>query len=168
MAFRECVIEWHSRALDVIETKPFEDSWFHFVEVWDKVKFPIGEGAIDDVFAQSEKQPFPTIALQYDSPEIRRLIRLLKTLQDRADDQGDDRFYLSGDVAAHLLEMSRDRSFRYLKGLIREGVLELVEPHVPLKRARRFRYMGDDLKSGPGSLSAQTVGKICTGKSRKS
>jgi len=148
-AFRECVIEWHSRALDVIETKPFEDSWFDFLEAWDDVKFPIGAGVIDDIFADAEKQPLPTIALQYDSPEIRRLIRLLKTLQDRADDQGDDRFYLSGDVAARLLGMSRDRSFRYLKGLIREGVLELVAHHVPLKRARRFRYLGDDYDGQP-------------------
>jgi len=153
-AFREHVAEWHARALPFIKTKPREDTWFDFIEAWDKVKFPIGEGAIDDVFADAEKLPFPEVALQYDSPEIRRLIRLCKELQRRAVNQGEDRFYLTGDVVARLLGMSRDRAFRYLNGLIREGILELVTPHIPMKRARRFRYLGDE--SGPRSLSAQT------------
>src|SRR5207247_1366771 len=44
---------WHLRALPYIATKPFVESWADFLESWNKVKTPAGQGAVETAFCKA-------------------------------------------------------------------------------------------------------------------
>jgi hypothetical protein len=142
------VREWHARALRIIATKPFDDTWADFTTAWSNVKVPGDKTVLDACLAQADAAPNPPIAQLYDSDLTQRLIRFCFALQAFS---GDAPFYLSCRSAAAKLRTDYKKAAQRLKMLCDDGVLEVSEMHTKT-RAIRYRIAGavmaEDSKSG--------------------
>jgi Bifunctional DNA primase/polymerase, N-terminal len=135
------VREWHRRAEPTIGTKPFDESWFTFLEAWSNVKFPKGQEPIARLFAQAVATELPEASLQYEQHKLRLLVAFCRELQRAA---GEAPFYLACRTAAECLGTDAPTANRWLRGLCRDGVLMLVERGDQSRRkASRFRYLPD-------------------------
>ena len=141
------VDRWYARAVQAVGPGGIkasaDDNWFDFAEAWDKVKYPGEEGLMTMLLERAKKTELPAVATDYQSPEIRLLIALCRELQRES---GDEPFYLSTATVDRLfgLNGNRMRAWRWLQGLVRDGVLAEVEKGDPVsRRASRFRYLGD-------------------------
>lgn len=133
------VREWHSQAMPNIRTKPFDDTWFDFMESWPKVMFPAGEEPIQMIVEKALKADLPAIAGEYESPHVQALIALCRELQR---EKGKNPFFLSCRTAGRLLNVEHTRANRYLRGLCRDRVIEEVSKGSQSSgKASRYRYL---------------------------
>ncbi len=138
-ALRKVIKVWHKRALPYIQTKAFEETWFDFLESWDKVKYPKGEGPMAEAMAKAVKAELPNVAQQYEQNELRLLVALCRELQRGC---GEGPFFLSTRTAGSLLDVNHTTASRWLKGLCHDGILRLVERgSQETRKASRFRYL---------------------------
>jgi hypothetical protein len=142
---RPVVRLWHSRALAVIRTKAFDDTWADFVRAWEAVRFADGDDPLVPALERARTGPEPAAARAYDTPAVRLLVALCRELQRAA---GPQPFFLSCRSAARILALPGDVAHvtanRYLRMLVADGVLELVQPGGPESmKAHRFRYLVD-------------------------
>ncbi len=138
---RPVVEAWHCLALPVIGTKPFDESWFEFGESFEAVKYPAGVEPIGESSKAGVEAEPPACAAVYDSPPVRVLICWCRELQRLA---GDRPFFLASRTAAEYLGVERSSVSGWLRGLARDGVLELVERGKHNEgRASTYRYLGD-------------------------
>jgi hypothetical protein len=122
-----------------------DDNWWDFSEGWDKVKYP-GEEGLMVMLLERAKRSLPKVAGEYRSPEVQLLVGLCRELQREA---GDGPFFLATSTAARVLGLTdrngkpdRKRAWRWLQGLVRDGVLQLVDRGDPDKRiAASYRYV---------------------------
>ena len=70
------VKRWHERALPIIGTKPFEETWWDFCEAWEGVRFPAGGDILGVCLEEAKKLPLPKCAEMYEGAEIRQLVAL--------------------------------------------------------------------------------------------
>lgn len=136
---RDYVREWHRRALPIIGTEPFDDTWADLVYGWEKVKFPKGQEPMTMILQQADSATLPKCAEQYDSPITHRLIRLCRELQRAA---GDGPFFISCRKLAELFGIDKDTANRRLHMLEEDHIIKKVGKHTAY-RARRYRYIGD-------------------------
>jgi len=135
------VRQWHQKALPHITTKPFEESWFDFAEAWDKVKYPKGTEPIAMILAQAVEAGLPEVAKQYEQEELRLLVCFCRELQRAS---GDGPFFLATRTAGQLLGVNHVTASRWLRGLVLDGILELVTAGTrENRRASRYRYIAD-------------------------
>lgn len=133
------VREWHQRALPNIRTKPFDETWFDFMESWPKVMFPAGEEPIQMILDKALQSDLPAIAEQYESPEVQALIVLCRELQRAV---GNEPFFLACRTAGRLLDIDHTSANRYLRGLCNDEVIKLVSKgSQSSKKASRYRYL---------------------------
>jgi hypothetical protein len=121
-----------------------DENWFDFVDSWGRVRFP-GEGGLMTALLENAKAAdMPACAMQYETEEVRLIIKLCRELQRHA---GDAPFFLSVSMVNDLILKAgenRMRGWRILRGLVFDGVLEVVEKGTATKRqASSFRYRGD-------------------------
>lgn len=129
---------WHRRALPVIGTKPFDDTWAEFIYGWSRVKWPKGSGPMADILAKTDAAPLPEVAMKYECPMTHRLIKLCRELQRAS---GDGPFFLSCRTAADLLDMGHPMTaHRRLYLLEFDDIIRTVEPGTRT-RATRYRYI---------------------------
>ena len=125
---RPIVQEWHRRALPVITTKPFDETWLDFMFAWKNVKVPMGSG------------PLELAAEAYDIPEVRLLASICRELQRHA---GDGVFFLACRTAQRLLGIERhETAWRWLLLLEGDDLLHVETRGDRSGRATRYRYMG--------------------------
>jgi len=134
------VRRWHERALPIIGTKPFDETWADFVAAWPRVRFPKGQEPMTLIVQRADASPPPAVAERYDAPETRRLVAICRELQRAS---GDDPFFLSCRTAAELLGMDHATAWRRLEMLVADGVLLVVQVGTK-HRATRYRYVGSD------------------------
>lgn len=137
---RDIVRRWHERALPVIGTKPFDETWADFVAAWPRVQFPKGQEPMKLIVRRADASPPPGVAKRYDAPQTRRLIAICQELQ-RA--HGNSPFFLACRTAADLLEMDHATAWRRLEMLVADGVLVVVQSGTT-QRATRYHYVGGD------------------------
>ena len=77
------VRQWHELALPEIRTKPFDDSWFEFVESWKAIRWAANQGPFEDILAKAVATT-PPVALKYENPQIRLLVSLCCELPSAA------------------------------------------------------------------------------------
>jgi hypothetical protein len=132
------VREWHRKALPSIETQDFDVTWHDFVVAWNNVKYPAGQGPLDEIYAAGRRQ-MPACARRFRYSGIRNLIALCRELQLRA---GDQPFWLACRPAAAVLTSTPTTVNRWLWKLIHSHVIELITPGTR-GRAAEYRYLGD-------------------------
>ena len=121
------VRRWHSAALPIIGTKPWEETWFDFAVAWSKPMTPAGDP--------------PKISEQFEQPSLRLLVALCRELQRRA---GDGSFFLDCRSAGKLLGVDHVTAWRWLRGLCKVSVLrcESIGRH-ETRQANTYRYLAD-------------------------
>jgi hypothetical protein len=135
---RPIVERWHSRALPVIGTKPFLETWADFVHAWENVKVPAGKGAVETAFTQAVASVPPPIATNlYGQGPIVLLAALCRELQRIA---GDGEFYLDCRTAGKLIGVAHTTAWEYLNVLCADGVLAAGAKGNQIK-ASRFRFV---------------------------
>ena len=97
------------------------------------------------IYEQAIKmEPPRTVAINYpDNPKIQNLAVLCREMQKAC---GDNPFFLSARTAAGLLEISAMQANRYLRLLVKEDVLAIIEKGGTAKnprKATRWKYIGD-------------------------
>lgn len=144
---RPIVQEWHRRALSVIRTKPFGETWADFVHAWSRVEFPAGEDVLARAVAtaNADRSPLPPVVQGYESAAMERLVRLCRTLQRMV---GGKEFFLSCATVQRLLGISGQSAWRWLNLLLADGVLVRTKPGTKV-RATRYRYVLDDVPESP-------------------
>ena len=81
----------------------------------------------------------PTVAEQYESPELRVLVGICEELQRSA---GNNPFYLSCRKAGDLIGTNHVRAWNYLRLLQQDGILATVTVgSYSKKKATRWRYL---------------------------
>jgi len=136
---RSIVREWHRRALPVIGTKPFEETWINFLRAWPRVKHPKGTGPMAQIFARAVKATIPQVAERYEQPQLRLLVSLCRELQRAA---GDSPFFLAVRTAGRLLGVDTSTAWRWLFLLEQDGILMVeVRGDQRTRKATRYRYI---------------------------
>ncbi len=137
---RPIVRSWHAAALPTISTKPFRETWKDFAEGLGKIRCPKGSEPIRAVFAAAVNADPPPEAEKYKPPAVRLLVAFCRELQRYA---GSEPFYLACRTAGEQLGVDHVTASRWLKVLIRDEVLELVEKGTNAKhKASTYRYRG--------------------------
>jgi hypothetical protein len=127
-------------SVTVIRTKSFEASWIDFAEGWGKVKFPVGCGPLQVLWAESLAAPLPRAALAYGDEDVRRLVAFCYQLQRHA---GESPFFLACRSAGALLGTDHTTAWRWLRLLEIDQVLVRISTGSQAKhRANEYRYVG--------------------------
>ncbi len=140
---RPLVREWHRRALRVIQTKPFEETWLDFLIAWDRVRLAAGQTPMT-LLEAAMRHPFPAVASRYEQEPLRRLIVLCRELQRLS---GSAPFFLACRIAGTILGVDHNTAARWLRLLVLDGVLHEVAKGGEARTARRasrYRYIAPD------------------------
>jgi Bifunctional DNA primase/polymerase, N-terminal len=137
--------EWFARSLPKICTKDRRVSWREWVVIWcdwlDAQK--IGE-PLELALELAESEPMPKCAKRYKSRKQRLLVQFCRHLELNSGGN----WFLSCRKAGELLEVDFMVANRWLRELVRDGVLETPEPHRRgSMKAARYRYCGDELEA---------------------
>ena len=133
------VRRWHTLALPVIRTEPFEETWIDFLRAWPRVKYPKGTGPMAAIFERALAADLPSAAERYKLDGIRLLVALCCELQRAA---GDGPFYLSTRTAGRLLNVDHTTAWRWLFLLENDNVLSVVSRgSQSTRKATRYRYV---------------------------
>src|SRR5262249_35408825 len=110
---------WFVRALPIICTKDWLETWIDFRVAWARVKRPAG-ATMAEIVARARART------QADADAIAQLVTLAQAIQEH---HGPGRAWpLSCRMAAKEIGVGHDTAARLLKMLCVEGVLELVTP----------------------------------------
>jgi len=136
----ECYVRrWHDRAKPFLRWS-FEETWLDFLESWDKVKYPKGEGPVDMAFQQVLATELPEAAARYETPEMKQLVGLCRELQRAAGP--DNQFFLACRTGERLLGVSHKTVSSWLRLLCRHEILKLEERgSAGTRKAHRYRYL---------------------------
>ena len=120
--------KWHEKARPSIKTKPFEQSWYDFLQGWPLVKFPKGQGLLDEACRAATASEPPGWAGRFEQPELRLLASLCREIQRLNPGRP---FFLSCRDAGRLVGVSKEKAGQWLK------LLELERRIVLVKKGRR-------------------------------
>jgi hypothetical protein len=138
---RPIVVEWHRRALPVIGTKPFTDSWADFIDAWQRVKFPAGKGVVEAAFNRAlQRKPPRKVAELYTEPSVHLLASLCRELQSIA---GDGPFFLDCRTAGRLVGVHHTTVWRLLTVVLpADGILAGgAKGSKATRKANEYRYV---------------------------
>lgn len=142
--FKRVVKAWHRKSLPRIATKPFEDSWFEFIDAWANVKYASGCGPLYVAIETARRAPPPACALQYeDNEQLVLLVKLCRELQRISDGKP---FFLDCRKAGELIGIDHVKAWRYLRGLAQESppILQIVSTGSRAKgKANEYFYLGE-------------------------
>ncbi len=136
---RDILWRWHERALPIIGTKPFDETWADFVAAWPRVRFPKGQEPMTQIVERANASPLPSAAERYDAAETRRLVAICRELQRAC---GDAPFFLSCRTAGRLVGLDHATAWRRLGMLVADGVLIMAQTGTT-RRATRYRYASE-------------------------
>ena len=134
---------WYGQAEPHLRPQQTKDEYrMEFLEAWEDVRIPLGEGALDQILEAARRASPPEVVLrnQLSDPRIVLLVKFCRELQ-RVNGEGP--FYLSVRTVQQLFGLASPRTAHgWLKALQVLGILRLVEkggPEPP--KATRFRYL---------------------------
>lgn len=135
--------EWYRRAQPFLrEVRPRDEYWLEFMAALDSVKYPLGEGVLNQAWERAKKLPLPSVALRFESQQIRQLIALCRELQRAS---APHPFFLSCRMVQRLFALeTHTTANHWLRGLAskRAGILREVEKGGPKgNRASRYMYL---------------------------
>jgi hypothetical protein len=146
---------WWNRALPIITTKDWESTWKDFRDAWKEVKHPIGQDPIHEMIRAAASADEPAESSSYCRAEVKRLVRVCRDMQTVCEIRGSDRFFLACRTAAIECGFSGPNGYRiaarWLKRLVADGVLELVQAGIGGTKSRlasEYRFKGLSERSG--------------------
>jgi hypothetical protein len=131
---------WHGLAGEhLCPDQSFDEYFFEFLEAIECVRYPAGEAVLTGAWERAQQSATPPEAEPIESPDIRLLASLCRELQLRA---GDYPFILPARVAQRLFHHTNAmRSWRWLEGLCRMGILQKVKAGSSVNRdPNEYRY----------------------------
>jgi len=132
---------WHERALPIIGTKPFDDTWSDFRNAWRRIRYPGGLDLPRLVKRLASEPDHPAVAvIGYETRGRKLLLALCAEFQKH---HGERPFYLSSHVAAKAVGIAPKQAYLILfTDFIEDGVLELVEKGKPNSgKATTWRFV---------------------------
>lgn len=122
----------------------YEDLRFDFFDKLEKVRVPLGHDFVEAAWHMASLSPHPPEADRYKQEELKWLVALCYQLQMASSEVC---FYLSCRHVRKLFRLKHANvGARWLRGLVRDGVLEAVikgGPHT--NKATRYKYMFPNL-----------------------
>jgi hypothetical protein len=117
---------WHELALEHLRSdQSFDEYFFEFLDAMESVRYPAGEAVLAGAWERAKQTPPPPEADQIEDEGIRLLAALCRELQLRA---GDHPFILPARITQQLFRHNNPmRSWRWLEGLCRLGILQKVK-----------------------------------------
>lgn len=138
---KKYVRRWFEAARPCIVTKDFLVTYADFVTAWERVRFALGDGPMDDVLERAEATDPPACAAEYEEPKAKLLVSVCRELQRGS---GDCPFFLSVRKAGELVGIDPTTASRWFKAFVADRVLRLEEKGAKGGgKASRFRYIGD-------------------------
>jgi hypothetical protein len=135
---RPWVQQWHQRAGGRLGGRTGTDTYAEFVGAWTGVRSAAGDGVVKLAWELAQQQPPPPAGANYDEPKVGLLINLCCQLQRQNEMDGPgDRFYLSGRVAGTLLGVSQPTAANWLRMLVEDEVLEVLDGGGGFRGGRR-------------------------------
>jgi hypothetical protein len=155
---RPIIVEWHRRALPVIRTKPFTDSWADFIEAWPRVKFAAGKGVIAAFNRAVEREPPRKVAELYTEPSVHLLASLCRELQLNA---GDGPFFLDCRTAGRLVGIHHTTAWRLLTVVLpADGILASgAKGSNATRKANEYRYINLESKEQTDENTQENQGQ---------
>jgi hypothetical protein len=141
-SLRKVVERWHSLALPVITSKSFSETWRDFIHAFDTARFPLGLNLVDMAAGKVDPLDLPESAAAYDDEPTRKLIGLCWAL---ASISGGEKFFLSSHVAAPRIGISQMQTWRLLRMLEVDGVINCMD-RGNAHRAGRYKWIGGRAK----------------------
>ncbi len=141
---RPIVRLWHQRALKVIGTKLFDETWIDFTRAWTRVRWPKGASSMDKIISQALADSPPACAAHFEVEGVRMLVSICRALQRAA---GDQPFFLSCRTAAPYLGVDHTTASRWLWLLQVEEIIAVVTvggQKTTARKASRYRYIPSD------------------------
>jgi hypothetical protein len=133
-ALQAIVTEWHRRALPVITTKPFAETWTDFQTAWLRVKTPHG-ATVRRAYEAARRAPQAPLD---GNPDLGVLAAMCEALGAAGGP-----FYLSCRTVAGLFGVTHMTGWRWFRVLQFHGVLELVSKGTLRgHQATTWRYTG--------------------------
>lgn len=119
------VRQWHLKALPVIGTKDWGETWYAFQQAWQNVLFPMGSGILEEALRLAMANPLPAQVGKYRDEPTLKLWLVCRELQVLS---RTDTFFLSARTAARLCGFTNlMTTSRRLKDFCALGILELVK-----------------------------------------
>jgi hypothetical protein len=121
------------------------DYWIEFTEAHENAKVPLDAGVIDIAWQRAKANPLPPEALQFSASKgLQLLIALFRELQKL---QGKAPVFVPTRTFARFMgHKSNSTTAMWLRYLVREKLLEMVEPGGPgtdnPTKSTRYRYLG--------------------------
>ena len=132
--------QWYEQSLPCMSENDWKAVWERWLYLWVWAK--PGHDVVRLAFEAALSEPLPQCAMQYPVQPMQQLVALCRMMQRlHADDRGV--WYLSCRGAAEQLGIGHKLAAKFLKLLVNDKVLEIVEPHTTV-RAARYRYHGGD------------------------
>ena len=138
--------EWYSASLPNLRHDQSKAAYFdEFLEGCDCAEYALNENTLLAAWEKSKNSAQPYIAANFKSPKVRALIGLCWQLQNLA---SENPFFVSCRSAGVLLEVSHVRAGKFLRLLVREKILRIVERGGPeTNRATRYRFAVEKSKT---------------------
>ena len=116
-----------------------DDVFCDFMDKFSRVKAPLGTDVVKTAWQNALANPYPKEAQKFRQEERKQLTAFCLQLQITA---GDNAFFLSCRTVQRLLGLrSHHKAARWLRGLVRVGVLKEIEKGGPgTKKASRYRF----------------------------
>jgi hypothetical protein len=117
-----------------------DDYWFEFREALENVKFALNEGCLASALQVAKQSTLPVVADDYEDANLKMLVCLCRELQRQ---KGAEPFFISCRKVQSLFKHdSHQKSARWLKGLVNDGVLQVVKQGgADSMKATRYRYL---------------------------
>jgi len=146
--------EWYRRALPKIKTKNFDETRIDFNRSWNRVKYPMGKGPIEELMQRAKGMNPPAEAQSYDSPGVKSMATLCALLQGNCG--GDGVFFLSCRKAAQVMGLDNHVTANRWLSLLRDDGLLIEVEKGKLGRASRWRWTGSLVEPHGKQMAVQS------------
>jgi hypothetical protein len=145
-AMKEWVQKWYEAAGKALSVFGWAAVWAGFLDCYEHVASPAGQGVLDSIYAAALAAPLPPAASRYKEPWHRHLVALVYALGKRQ--PAGQSFFLAVREAARLLGVDKATAARQLLLLAQHRVLVLIS------KGRRSTGMASEyrLAGGGGAL----------------
>jgi hypothetical protein len=141
---REVFERWFADAKPHVKKElGIDDYWFEFMEGYENVVHPLGEGVVETVWAKTAGVAPPSAAGRYADLNLQRVVSFCREMWLFRNRQP---FFISCRTLQRLLEHGEHvRAARWLRGLVRDKILAIEEAgSATSRRATRYRYLPED------------------------